>query len=873
MTILKRIVFALVLLVSLLVGTMVFITWKYEDDIKEFALDVVRSAIVTDLQFNENVKLSFWSDFPLVAVEIEDVRIQDSFRTDTLLAVKKGFVQFDLIKLLKNDITIEGIRVTDGFLRLRRSASDQWNFRVWKTPEQTDPNAKTEFNIEILTLENIQLDYDDRNVDLNIQFLSEKSKIKGRFTDENQRLGISLNGFMQRLTTIGADRIVDLPLNIAGVLNINSAEKVYTIEMGNAILAGNEMVLDAEWRKLQDGTNMEMKVHAGNIEPASLLPHIWPQMPENIRNLDMTGRADLIFTLNGPFRLNSGPKLDATIRMRDGGLKFQNTNVTNLNFEGALSMEDLKRSKVMKLKFDHFDLKTPSGEVEGNGTLTDLNNPHLKISTTGKSKLEELVTVAGIDSELEASGSITWDIDFEGPLGKDFKTSVNELKQMEWSGNLSLENSEIKFNEGIPTLERFNANVSMNQGKTSVTQCNGKIGHLVFDGNLDVAELKQILTDANHPVNLKGKVHVEQLDISLLPEEWKFETNESASSRSLSMDMQASFDNIRYKDFNAEAVSGNINMQNDKVDVQGLAMNALGGRISANLNYAPNETGFLLLLDSRLRNIDMSRTLAEWDNFGQRSLTSENLKGRANADIDAQIFLDQEQNIIRNKMVVDANVEVVGGELIKFEPLQALSKFIDVEELNRVQFDTLRNQLTISEDKIHIPKMSVASSILNVQVFGEHSFDQEMDYHVNLLLNDLLRRKAKKKKMFDGHEIIDEKGKTRLFLWIRGKPGNIKVGFDKREVRKKLKEDFKQEGQTIKQLFKEEFGGAKSEKEETEEIQFRLEDDGISEQPATDQQKQESDKKQEKPKKKKGLFSSEPDEVETEGGFEIEFTP
>ncbi|MFM1874596.1 MAG: hypothetical protein RL266_333, partial [Bacteroidota bacterium] len=467
MKILNRIIFAFILVAFTMAGSVTFIVWKYEDDLKQFVLDAVHSTIETDLYFNENVKLSFWSDFPLIAVEIEDIRIQDSFRTDTLLMAEKAFVQFNLIKLIRNEMTIEGIRISDGFVRLRRNANDEWNFKVWKAPETKDAEVNTQFNIEILTLESIQLDYDDRRVDLNIQFLSEKSKIKGRFTESDQRLALSLSGFMQRLTTTGADRIVDLPLNIATVLNINSSQNIYTIEMGNAILAGNEMVVDAEWRKLEGAMNMEMKVHAGNIDPASLLPHVWPQMPDNIKNLDLTGKADLIFSMSGPFKLNSGPKLEATIRLRDGSLKFRTIQVSDLNFETKLTMEDIKRSEVMTLKFESFELRTPVGEVKGEGTLTDLSDPYLKISTTGNSKLEELVAVTGLDSDLEANGPISWNIKFEGPLGHQFRTTLKELKQMNWSGSINLEKTSIKFDSGIPVLQNFEAEIAMRDGKTS----------------------------------------------------------------------------------------------------------------------------------------------------------------------------------------------------------------------------------------------------------------------------------------------------------------------------------------------------------------------------------------------------------------------
>lgn len=873
----KRFVFFVILLVLLALGTVVFVSWKYSEDLKAFAVDSIRSVLITETEFDEDVVVSFWSDFPLVAVEISDIRITDSFGTDTLLMLDKGFVQFDLIKLIQNKITIEGIRVTNGFIHLRRNSKDEWNFRVWKQPE-SNGETKTDFSIEVLVLENVHLDYDDRMIDLNIQYRSDKSKIKGRFTNDNQRLGLSLKGFMESLTTTGAQRIVNLPLELTGLLNINNKDRIYTIETGNAVLASNEMVVNAEWKSIEGGTNMEMQVHAGNIEPAGLLPLVWPQMPPNIQKLNIEGSSDIIFSLNGPFKLNSGPTLDATIRMRDGSLLFQNTDVTNLNFEGKLFMEDIKRSKAMKITFSQFSLNTPSGTVQGSGSLTDLTDPSLKLKSKGKTRLEEFTRVAQIQDEMTAAGDMSWSIDFSGPLGKDFNTKVNELKQMSWSGSLSLQNSSLNFNNGIPPLTGFNANISMNQGKTAITQCNGNLGHLEFEGNVEIARLKQILTDENASVVVAGNVQVKELNVSKLPDEWKFESESGTSTeRAIQIEVSAGFDKVVYHDFTATNMSGNVNMKNNRVDVTELKFNALGGRIKSDISYLPVASGYLLSLDSELFNIDMSRTLREWNEFGQSSITSSNLKGTANATLEADVYLDGNYQVLMDKLRVEADVEVGGGELIEFEPLLAMSRFIDVEELNRVQFDTLRNQLSIRNSKLIIPRMSVASSVLDVQVFGEHGFDQEMDYHVNLLLTDLLRRKQKKAKTFDGHEIIDEKGKTRLFLWIRGRPGDLKVGFDKREVSKKLKDDFKKEGQTIKQLFKEEFGGKKESKEETEgSVEFRLEDNGIFDQQKEEEKSVETDQPDSKPKKKKkkkGFFSTEEDETETEGGFEIEFDP
>lgn len=871
----KRIFFIFFVLLVLLAATFTVVVFKYGDGMKNYALETVRSSIETEVSFDENVVLSIWKDFPLVAVEIKNIQIQDAFRKDTLLKVEKAFIQFDLFKLLQNKFTIEGIRVEDGFLKLRRTENDRWNFRVWK--EQNKESSKTDLSIEILTLQNIDLDYDDRVVDLNIQFFSEKSRLKGRFTDENTRLGLSLNGFMERLTTIGNDRIVELPLSLAGVLNINSKDGIYTIEMGNAILAGNEMVLDAEWTRIENGTNMEMKVHAGNIEPSVLLPHVWPQMPENIRKLNLSGRADLIFSLNGPFSKTQGPQLDATLRMRDGGLVFQNTEVHDLNFEGKLFMKDIKRSKALEINFDSFELKTPEGNVKGKGTLTDLSDPRLRLTCTGSSRIEEIIQVAQIQEQISGNGAISWTLDFEGPLGHEFETTVNELRQMRWSGNLRLSDADLTFNSGIPEIRDLNASIDMKLGNTTIKECSGSIGHLEFDGEVEIARLKELLTEPESKIELAGNIHIKELDVQKLPNEWKFESessNSTSSARPVSIKMNTSVDRIVYNDFSATAVTGDINMENEKLDISDLRLKALDGTIRTHLIFQPTAEGYVLSLDGELRNIDMSRTLAEWNDFGQKTITSQNLNGRASAVLDADIYLDKNYQLMKDQLRLETEIEISGGELVKFEPLLAMSKFISVDELNDVKFDTLRNQLSIRNGKIYIPRMTVSSSILNVMVFGEHGFNQEMDYHVNLLMNDLLRRKAKKKEMFDGHEIIDEKGKTRLFLWIRGRPGDIKVGFDKKEVKQKIKDDLKKEGQTIKKLFQDEFSGNGSSDESQQEVEFRLEDDGITK-PKQETNTSETQKPAgtEKPKKKKGFFNTETEKEETEGGFEIEFDP
>ena len=67
------------------------------------------------------------------------------------------------------------------------------------------------------------------------------------------------------------------------------------------------------------------------------------------------------------------------------------------------------------------------------------------------------------------------------------------------------------------------------------------------------------------------------------------------------------------------------------------------------------------------------------------------------------------------------------------------------EELKNVKFSTLKNTIRIEHNIIKIPAMEIKSSALSVFISGTHSFDNEIDYQVRLLLSELISQKFRKK--------------------------------------------------------------------------------------------------------------------------------
>ena len=86
--------------------------------------------------------------------------------------------------------------------------------------------------------------------------------------------------------------------------------------------------------------------------------------------------------------------------------------------------------------------------------------------------------------------------------------------------------------------------------------------------------------------------------------------------------------------------------------------------------------------------------------------------------------------------------------------------------------------------------MEINSNTIDISVFGEHDFDNNIDYHLKLLLSDVLTAKFKRGKNSDEEfGVVEEDGlgRTTLFLKIGGTTDDPEFGYDTKELKEKIK--------------------------------------------------------------------------------------
>ncbi|MBL7936338.1 MAG: hypothetical protein JNM51_11090, partial [Bacteroidia bacterium] len=190
------------------------------------------------------------------------------------------------------------------------------------------------------------------------------------------------------------------------------------------------------------------------------------------------------------------------------------------------------------------------------------------------------------------------------------------------------------------------------------------------------------------------------------------------------------------------------------------------------------------------------------------------------AGIDFSGTWDKKLNADLNSINVSSSILIERGELIGFKPLESLAKYIDVNELRHIKFSTLQSAVEIKNRIITIPKTSIKSNAINLELWGKHTFDNMIDYHIQLLLSELLAKKPRKNNDFDEELSLvenDPENRRSVFVLMTGPIDNPTIKYDRKGAKEKIKEDIKQEKQNLKQLLKEEFGFFKKDSTKTKE--------------------------------------------------------
>ncbi|MGE5318342.1 MAG: AsmA-like C-terminal region-containing protein [Chloroflexota bacterium] len=796
---------AIVIAVLLIISAAIFgsISYLRGDKIKNLLLGELNKHLTTEVTVRQ-IELSFLKSFPYASLILNDVVIKaprELNGSPGLLSAKVLMLRFNLISVITGKYTIHSIYVKNASISFYEDGLGHKNYNILKSTGTTSGN-EVNFNIRKLTIEESKAYYRNtgRNDDIAVSIGT--LAMKGALQAKQFTMKLKGNFHNDKLIVSGT---TILPAGQA------KAETLIEINTIKELLDFKQSVVTFE--NIQ--TEFNGKYSFGNISSADFIvksikgevPQILKVIPPWVADFFNPYRPEGLITAHGSIK---GPgddpekwKISVTGDLTNGKLTYETDKLAfhDVEVSGSLYYAGKTSSEVLNLS--KFSGKLGSGNFKGTAMIRNFADAHGTITLHVNTNIKELENLLTNDYFTQLNGKLIADVAYNGPLTGNNRIDRNIKGEATFSDAgfvynkepVSEMNGSVEFRENKLFLDGFTCTIG-----TSDLKANGTIDNLVgyFLGdkknvlaNLSLYSNRIVLEDL---IGLVASSGSESVSTSIFPPNIAFNSVVSISS-------------LTYKKLNTENITGSFSLKDDILRGSNINIKALGGTIAANgLINGRYGNKAQIVSEATFNNVDINKLFYQFDNFGQKSLVSDNLKGTGDAKVDFATSLYSNFTINTETIEAVADLEIRNGELNDFEPLQALSRFLDARELKNVKFATLKNRIEITHKTVLIPRMEINSSALNLIGYGTHTFGNDIDYHVNILLSDVLKAKRKKHDEAEQYVEDDGLGKPRLFLRLTGPIDDPIVKYDTQAVSKKIANDLKNEKKVLKDALRKEFG-------------------------------------------------------------------
>ncbi|MEX2484320.1 MAG: AsmA-like C-terminal region-containing protein [Brumimicrobium sp.] len=133
-----------------------------------------------------------------------------------------------------------------------------------------------------------------------------------------------------------------------------------------------------------------------------------------------------------------------------------------------------------------------------------------------------------------------------------------------------------------------------------------------------------------------------------------------------------------------------------------------------------------------INNVDLDQLMVKFDNFGQDEIVSDNIHGRVTGKLWGKIHMHADLVPIIDDSEIHMDMEVTGGSVENYAPLNALSGYFEDDQLHKVIFDTLQNHVDMTNGEMTIPEMVINTNLGFLKVSGRQDMDMNMEYYVSV---------------------------------------------------------------------------------------------------------------------------------------------
>jgi len=785
--------------------SLIGLLFYYQNDVKTAILNELNKHLKSEVIIDpENINITIIKTFPDCSVEFKNVLMLEALKLkkrDTLLFAEQFNLHFNISDLWNKNYHIKKVKFKNSIVKLQITASGKPNYIFWQDSKNSNQkNDSISFKLNLIQIENCRFVFRDKQTHFKTDLLIKEISFKGDFSQTDYDMSANGNMLIRKIIKNKQTFITNKNCNLKIGLNIK--KDVYTLEKTSISLNDMLFNLDGGFKYKDSLQNLNINYTASNLDIATILS----LLPEEQKQKSKDYESDGIFYTKGKINYDTKTnfKIKSEFGIKNGTVTHKSSRVkaTNINVIGKLDYSN----NSSKLELNNVFLKINNDELSGNLMVSDFSEPHLKFKIDATSNLENLNAFWPIDTLTKLKGILKINLDVDG-LWNDIKNPTLSSKiNLKLDAGITNLEAQFKGDESVFMIQ--NCILSATNKDVQVKDLKLQRGNsdLLLNGTLP--GVFKYLSDNTAPLIIEGSLLSNNFKLEDFMSKYNSSQNktEPLIPKNIQFKLNATILKFAYEKFEAANITGEVEIKNQQAIVSDTKLSTMNGCAEFDA-FADNSKGtFDVVLQSKLHNINVNKMFNQFNNFGQATLLDKNINGILNSEIEFSGSWNNALESDLNSIKSNINLTIDRGELIDFKPLQSLSKFVDVQELQKIKFSKLQSLIEIKDKTIFLPNSSIKNSVLNLNVYGSHTFNNEINYHIELLISELLAKKRKNKDNEFGPIENDPQNKRSAFILMTGTIDKPIIKYDRKGLKDNIKNDLKEEKQNLKQLLKEELG-------------------------------------------------------------------
>ncbi len=843
------------------------LAYIYETEVKQYAIEKINEQINSKIKV-EKIELSFLRRFPLASLQFHNVEIMEAVKkgeAGSLFAADDIFLKFDIIDLLQNKIVLKNVEINGSNLNLTVFKNGDDNFHFLKQQKQSE--SKYLLEDITLNLNNANIWYHNYATKQEMDLLIHKSSLSGIFAEEKFDINILSDVLIQKYVSEGYQMFSKKSLTTDMNIVINPQTKKFDVKKGNISFNSIPFSVYGNIEKPNEGVMLNLKLEAKALSLEQILNNIPETYRSRLEDYKFQGLVSIKSDIKGLVVSRSTPHIKVQVLLQKASIESLSfaAKMNHFNMEAIYSngkKHSLSSSSVL-IKNLSFDMN--GSQFSTKAQLSNFVNSRLKAEIIGDLDLNELIKFTGnIFGIQKLEGKANLRLKIAGYLTGLVGESKLDLSKIDYQASLKMNGASFKQSSSNAYYQNIVGNISFNANDIHIDPTWLTVNGHRHKVQGEVKNYRKWSNDSEkNKLYIRGNVDASQLsfhDIEQVLGESDGGDGRFPNDIDLVLNFQA--DSFYWDNILAQKASGKLSLQNRMLNIQDVNFQTYGGNVAAQFTLDGNSIKqHPIFCNGYLENVDLTQVFEVFHGFGQQVIGSDNIKGKITSTFTLNARFNNKWKFDNSSFVLDSKVKIVNGELNNIKELDALSKYTSIDDFSHIVFTTIENNIQVQNQLITIPDMLVKSNKMDIDLTGTHDFSNNYDYHIGVLMSDVLFKRAKQKSNNEFGEVeSDGYGRTKLFFHVYGKGDDLHVKYDSKGVRKKLKKDMKEEGDDLKKTLNKEFGWFKESQESSKK-------DSVA-------QAKEKDRKKSKSKQKKqeeSEFIFEWDEGEEDPGDTLGF--